>query len=169
MNNLPKSFVVTIIALVVSQFHCFAQTPTKQETIDWIKGKMHQYPGSWWWETKYGDTDSLTTKLNGDSVTNIFVAYNKKGEKMVEKETYCLNTIYFTSIGKDPNGGFISFELNKKLSVFCYATYNDRKPMQFTQLQAKMVLYWQGDDDLKNRMIKALQSLSDFNKPKEAF
>lgn len=153
------------MAMLLSPTNSCAQTPTKQETIDWIKEKIHKNPGQAWHRDGDGDMDTIRTTINGNYITTTFISKVHR-KRLIATETFSLYDIVFDGINDDS---------------YCIYFYLPRGKIEYdsnidgyglpgrNKGEVQLAIYWLGEYDLMNRMIKALKNLSEYNKPHETY
>jgi hypothetical protein len=166
------------LIILFSTTQCFAQT--KEKTVKWIKEKIEKYPGIYHFDFNDGSSQRWKTTINGYDVTTIYtVITSKKSYGTIETRIITMQFILYDIIfnsaidptlwaEKETTIGFIMPTGKVKYS-------HDNFPQDNYWWRngddghCRMVLYWKGDYDLFIRMIKALNTLSDFNKPHETY
>jgi len=163
---------LTIWAMIMSlsPARSFAQTPTKQETIDWIKEKIQKHPGCAYSKDNYsGEMDSIKTTVSGDYITTTFISKVHR-KRLIITETFSLYDIVADDGYIQENNGYNTIIIQMpKGKIELHTNIDGYEIPGYSWGQVHVALYWPAEYDLENRMIKALKNLSDYNKPHETY
>ena len=153
--------------IVFFSTHCIAQTPTKQETIDWIKEKIQKNPGCYHYTDEEGGIDTVKTSISGDYIITTFTSKMRR-KNLIATETFSLYNIVCDDGNIYGSEGRIWMFIPKG-KIEHYTNIEGYGVPGHVNGQVQLAIYWPGEYDLMNRMVKALKNLSDYNKPHEKY
>jgi len=160
-----KCLIVWAMIMLFFPTKSIAQSPTKQETIDWIKEKIGKYPGIWHMKFNDGHIDSAYSRIIDNNVTTTFTQ-DWHGKRLTFIYEFNLTDIVFNDVNSygDISSGNIAFKMPAQKVKYITNTFNYEQGGVVS-----LYLYWEGEYDLYNRMKTALKALSGFNKPNEKY
>lgn len=157
-----KKIIITQLLLFIA-ITAFSQTPSKEETIEWIKTKLLNYGYS----NDRSNSEHFISFFLFDYLENKIVEVNSDADITWDITWYVDRGYYYDKyVSIISLNDIIDASILK--NAICLHTYGKKVEFRYGSPMDAFFLYlkWDMEPDLKDRFLKAFKALAEYNKQK---